>query len=110
MPAISRSDSIAANSRSGNLIDGEAFEVIAQPSRVRVSLSAAAAGLTVDLQIGGVSLLQGATPPATNRFPVRPDDSMLEIGALPGEKIDLRATNTTAGAITLNTLIDIDPL
>lgn len=110
MPLISRSDSIPATSRSNNLVEGEAFEILAQPSRVTLSLSSSATGLTVDVLIGGVSLIQGAAPPATNRFPIRPDDTMFQIGALAGEKIDVRATNTTGGALVLNTLIDIDPL
>lgn len=107
MPAISRSDSIAANSRSANLLDGEQFEFLAEAAIVSLHLAASAAGLTVDFFMGGEAQGVSLVPPATNRFPIRPDDSILQVGGLPGERLALFATNTTAGALTLNTLIDI---
>lgn len=110
MPAISGSSSVAANTRSGNLLAGEQFEFVPAPAIVTISLSGAAAGLEADATIGGTAVLNAADFPATNRFPVRPDDTMTRIGALPGERIFLTANNTTGAAIVANFLVDIDPL
>ncbi len=108
MPVISRNDSIAANTRSQNLLDGEQFEFISAPSLIALHLAAAAAGLTIDFFVGGEAQAVALVPPATNRFPIRPDDMIARIGGLPGERLALFATNTTGAAIVLNTLLDID--
>lgn len=110
MPGISGSAVVAANTRSGNLLAGEQFEFVPAPAIVTISLSGSAAGLEADATIGGTSVLNAADFPATNRFPIRPDDTMTRIGALAGERIFLSANNTTAGALTANFLVDIDPL
>lgn len=107
MPTISRLDSIAATTRSANLLDGEQFEFLAQASVVSLGVSASAVGLTLDFFVGGVAQVVAAVPPLGDRFPIRPDDVLVAVGGLPGERMALFATNTTGGALTLHTLVDI---
>lgn len=107
---ISRADSVAANTRSANVLAGEQFEFI-PPGRaiVRVRATGSAAGLRADLQIGAVTVIANGVIPPTNRFPVIPDDNLAEFWAVGGERLFLTYLNTTAGALTANTVIEILP-
>ncbi len=106
---ISRTDTIALNSRSANLLAGETFEFLPANSLVSVRMAASAVGLKIDLGVGGELQIINGVPPATNRFPFPPDDTMTSFGAARGERLSLFATNTTGGALTLNTVIEIVP-
>lgn len=107
---ISRTgDSIAANSRSANLLAGEQFEFLPSRCLIRIRMSASAVGLRADFQVGGISIVVNGAVPGTNRFPVIPDDHLLEVGGNRGERLFLTVLNTTAGALTVNTVVDILP-
>jgi len=106
---ISRTDSIAANSRSANLLAGESFEFMPANALVTWRAAAAAAGLKLDFGVGGEMQAINITPPATNRFPFPPDDTITSFAAARGERLSLFATNSTGGAIVLNTVIEIVP-
>lgn len=107
MPLISRQDSIAANTRSANILDGELFEFVPRPSAISLYVAAAATGIEIDFSVGGETIVQAARAPGTNRFPVRPDDAITAHGALAGERLFLTFNNTTGAAIVVNTLIDV---
>jgi len=104
---ISRSDSIAANSRSANVLAGEQFEFLPKPSLVRMRAAAAAAGIKCDLQIGSQTVISNGVVPGTNRFPVVPDDSLVEFSGGRSERLFLTYTNTTGGALVVQTVIEI---
>lgn len=106
---ISRTDVIALNSRSSNLLAGETYEFIPAAAIVSVRLAASATGLRFDLGIGGELQVVNGIPPATNRFPLAPDDTITSFSAAQGERLSLFATNTTAGNLTLNTVVEIIP-
>lgn len=106
---IARSDSIAANSRSANLVAGETFEFLPANALVSYRAAAAAAGLKIDFGIGGEMQIVNGTPPPTNRFPIAPDDTMTSFAGARGERLTLYATNTTGAAIVLQTVIEIIP-
>lgn len=111
MPTISISDSIAANSRSLNVLAGQQFEFVAGNSIVTARVSAAAVGLEADMSIGGVSIMAAAVVSDSNRSPVKPDDVLAgPIGATDGSRLFLTYLNTTVGAIVVRTIIDLDPL
>lgn len=107
MPTISRQDSIAANTRSGNVLAGEQFEFLPSAAIVAVYASAAAVGVEADFNVGGEAVVAGGVIPSTNRFPVRPDDALVQHGGLPGERLFLSYLNTTGAAIVVSTLIDV---
>lgn len=110
MPTISRRDSVAANARSGNVLSGELFEFVQQPSAILLLSVAAADGIDADFTVGGTQIVSAGRVSDANRFPLAPDDVLSEIGANPGERLFLDYLNTTAGAIIVRTKVQIEPL
>lgn len=104
---ISRSDQVAANTRSANVLAGEQFEFLPKAALVRFRASATAVGIRSDLQIGSQTVISNGAIPGTNRFPVVPDDNVCEFSGSPGERLFLTYNNTTGAAITINTVIEI---
>lgn len=110
MPIMSLQNTVAANARSANLLAGLEFEFPAADSIISAYLSGAAVGLRLDFLIGGDSLAADALVPATNRFPIRPDDLMVQHGAFAGERLFLTLRNTTGAPIVGNVLVDVTPI
>ncbi len=108
MPSIAGNSSIAANTRSANLLAGQSFEFLPRPAVVSVYLTGSAAGLEVDLLIGGRSVAQAATVPGTNRSPLRLEDGIVQAAGVAGDRLFLQALNTTGGALTENHIVDIN--
>lgn len=104
---ISRSDQVAANTRSNNVLAGEQFEFLPKPSLVKFRASATAVGIRADLQIGSQTVISNGAIPGTNRFPVVPDDNICDFGGNQAERLFLTYNNTTGAAITINTVIEI---
>ena len=109
MPTMSDVRVVAANSRTDNVLAGKPFEFVATPSIVRVFSTGSAAGLRVDLLIGGESLASDMELSAANRFPIRPDDLVTEHGGSAGDRLFISLRNTTGAAITGRTLVDVLP-
>lgn len=107
---ISGNVSVAANTRSANLIAGEPFEFLSRSSVVSVYLSGSAAGFTGDFYLGGATLAYGAVVAPTNRTPLREEDGFVQGGGIAGARLFLAVLNTTAGALTINWLIDVQPV
>lgn len=110
MPTMTDRRTVAANTRTTNILAGLPFEFVVAPSIVRVYMSAAAVGLNADVLIGGESLVSDSEMSSSNRFPVRPDDLLVEHGGAPGERIFIALRNTTGAAIVGQVLVDVIPL
>ena len=93
--------SVAANATTGNIFAGNVFEFIQSPSIVRCYIIAAAVGMNVDILVGNESYASDQEISGANRFPIRNEDLLVELGALPGERIVVRLRNTTAGALVV---------
>lgn len=104
---ISRTDTVAANTRSANVLAGEQFEFLPKDALVRIRSSATIDNVRMDVQIGSQTIISNGLVPNTNRFPIVPDDNMGEFGARAGERLFLTYNNTTAGAGTIKTVIEI---
>lgn len=104
---ISRSDSIAANTRSTNILAGEQFEFLPKPCLVRYRAAAAAVGVRADLQIGAQTVISNGAIPGTNRFPVVPDDNICEFSGNQAERLFLTYNNTTGAAIVVQTVLEL---
>ncbi len=107
---ISRTDTIAANTASANILAGEQFEFLPRRSNVYLRISAAATGLYADILIGGVSVASGALVSDSNRFPITPDDNLASFGGRAGARLFVTLRNTTGAAITAETVLDIIPV
>lgn len=113
MPTIANTQSVAANSSSGNVLQGSPFEFLAQDSIIVLAITqagAAATDVTMDFQLGGESLTAQAAIPFKATFPTFETDTMVRAGGRAGERLFLNLNNTTVGALVAQFLVDISPL
>lgn len=110
MPQIQQSVSVAANSTTDNVISGSQFEFLPYNAHLYFGLVGSATGLECDVYTGQDALCERMAPSTQNRFPVFPDDYNLEDVAAAGERVKIRVTNTTAGALTLFYAVRITPV
>jgi len=110
VPIIQSSVSVAANTVTDNVLTGSQFEYLPFNAFVEFGLVASATGLVLDVYSGQDTLVEQMSPSLQNRFPVYPDDFTLNDAAAAGERIKVRARNTTAGALTLFFSVRLTPL
>lgn len=110
MPLIQGSVSIAATSVNDNVLAGSQFEFLPYDARVAFGLVASATGLVLDVYSGQDALCEALAPSTANRFPINPDDFNLQDVAAAGERMKIRARNTTGGALTLFFAVNIMPI
>jgi len=111
MSVISGAVTVAPNAISSNVLAGDVFE-FAPPDGAVVNFLATQAviGLTVDILVGGAAEALGAVPPiraSDAPFPVKPDDSIVIVGAAGGARLFMRFRNTTGAPIIAQFLIEI---
>lgn len=101
--AMQSSNSIGANSTTENVLSGQRFERCPYSAAMGgLYVTGSATGLTAELNVGGRSITPPTSVNTQNRFPVVPDDSLIEEWeAYAGELLQLRAVNTTGGALTM---------
>jgi hypothetical protein len=110
MPVIQGSVSIAANAVNDNVLQGSQWEFMPYNGKVDFGFTGSAAGILLDVFSGTDMLGEAFAPPATNRTPINPDDFTLTDVAAAGERLKVRARNTTGGALTIFWSIIITPL
>lgn len=110
MSAMSGSDSIGANTRSGNILAGEQFEFLAQPSIVRLYATTPIVGQEFDFNVGGEQVINAGDVPNAARYPTRNQDLVVEHGGLPGERLFLSISNTTGIAAVTQWIVDVLPV
>jgi len=101
MPAIQSSVSIGANATNDNILSGNQYEFSNGYYAMELGLVAAATGLEVDVLVGGEAVGTRLLPSTQNRFPIYPDDFTFRFGMIPGDRLVVRARNTTGAAIVL---------
>lgn len=102
-------ESVAANTTTGNILAGKAMEFVPEPSVVAIGICASAVGLKATVVIGSEVVVDDQEVSAANHMPLFPDDILAEGGAFAGDRITVRLHNTTAGAITGFTKINVSP-
>jgi len=110
MGMMSDVQSVAANTRTANIMAGKAFEFAPAEAIVNVYIVASAVGLRADVLIGGESVMSDEEVSGANRFPQINTDLTVRHGANPGDRIFIALRNTTGAAITGNTLVEVLPL
>lgn len=106
---IQRSDSIGANSVNDNVLAGNQFEFAPTRCIVEFGLNQSATGLELDILIGARSVITRMIPLIKTTAAIYPDDFSVKAAAMPGERIIVRARNTTGGALTLLTTVKFNP-
>lgn len=99
--------SVAANAVSANVYAGKLYEFPPRPSIVRIRVSGSAAGLNATLLIGGVSIVNDQPITQSNRWPILPDDLLIQVPVRAGARLVLTFRNTTGGALTLNHVTEV---
>jgi hypothetical protein len=107
---IALTQSVPANSRTTNVLAGQQFEFLPAKSLVQVGATSSATGINADFNIGGETLIVDALIPPTNRYPFPPDDIIATSSGRAGERLFLTFRNTTAGALTVQTKLEITPI
>lgn len=110
MPAIQNSVSVAANAVNDNVLSGSQFEYLPWNARLDFGLVGSATGLLCDVFTGQDIIAESWAPPTQNRFPINPEDYTLSDVARGGERVKVRARNTTGGALTLFFGVIITPI
>ena len=109
MPSIQNETSIPASSTVDNIIVGNAFEFLPMDAEVIFAFNAELTGLAIDVHTGQ-DLITSQFVPLVNA--AMPDNQQLDFTDLvaQGERIIIRAVNSSLGAIILYTRILINPL
>lgn len=110
MPTIQGSVSVAANAVNDNVLTGSQWEYLPYNAKVDFGLVGSATGLLCDVFSGQDNVAEGYAPSIANRFPINPDDFTLQDIAGAGERLKVRARNTTGGALTLFFSVVINPI
>lgn len=110
MPVIQSSVVILANAVVDNIITGSQFEFLPYNAHLDFGLTASATGITCDVYTGQHTITETLQPSLQNRFPIYPDDFTLQDVAAAGERVKIRARNTTGGSLTLFYSVKITPL
>lgn len=108
MPSMTDVRSVAANSTVDNVLTGKIFEFANQNAVASLLATASAAGLRISFIIGNEVQLDDQEISSANRFPVTPDDFLTRGGALKADRIVIRLRNTTAGAITAFSRLELE--
>lgn len=98
--------SVAANAVSANIYAGKLGEWVERPSIVRVRAAAAAVGLLFTILAAGVVKVQDQEFSNANRWPLLPDDLLVEF-PFRGGRLFATVRNRTAGAVTFNQVTEI---
>ena len=99
--------SVAANSTSGNVLSGKQIEIPTRPSVARFFAAAAATGVVGSVFAGTATLMEESHISPANRFPLDPDDRMVQDVVMPNDRLNLQFRNTTAGAIVVQWAVDL---
>lgn len=113
MPLIQGSASIAASSVNDNVLTGSQFEYLPFNALIEFGLNGDANGadLRVDVFSGSDILMENSPMNVRAVIPTYPDDFILNDIALAGERLKVRARNTSAaGARTIYFSIRITPV
>lgn len=105
MPTMQDSVSVAANAVSTNQLSGQLYEFVEPGTVVTLSVTGSATGLRATF-ICGVPLVNDQAINLQNRFPIIPDDVIMN-GEMPGGRMVLTFRNTTGGALTAFWRVDL---
>jgi len=107
MPVIQRTTSIAANAVNDNVLSGSAFEFARSRQLVSIGACQSATGLFCQIQSGSDVIAEEFEPVIKTTFPVIPDDMYYTDVMEQGDRLVVRARNSTGGALTLRTIVQL---
>lgn len=110
MPIIKRETAVAANSTVENVITGSIYEFLPFNAALSIGNNGSATGLVITINTGSDTVQEESPANVSAVSPVIPDDMDVQDVAAAGERLVIKARNTTGGALTLRTLVQITPV
>jgi len=104
MPVIMREDSIAANTTNANTLTGSTYEYTRGAGIVSFGVAAAATGVVDNIQAGASIVAEAFPCPILTRYPILPDEFYFNEAVAGGDRLVVRAQNTTGAAIVHRTV------
>lgn len=104
---IQRAVSVAAGATNENLLTGSSFEFIRARSVVQMAVLSSDPDTFCNIQIGSQVIAEEFVPKQGTDFPVIPDDFYYAAGAIPGDRLVIRARNEDAAAQTFRVIVQI---
>lgn len=105
MPAIQKEVSVAANSSNDNLLSGSAFEFARARQVVSIGVTAAATGVFIFISSGADLILEESAAYIKTQFPIIPDEMFYNDVQEAGDRLVIRARNSTGGAIVVRAIV-----
>ncbi len=102
--------SVAANALVTNILANKLNEFLERPSIVNVYIVASVVGLNATFMVGNEVYVQDQEVSSNARFPNKNEDLLSSGAGGQGERISIDLRNTTAGAIVVQTLVEIIPV
>lgn len=110
MAVIQKEQSVAANATVDNLYSGSAFEFARQNSLLNMAIVGSATGLVATIQVGSRVVVEESPLAILTTMPKLQDDFYYSEGVLANERIIVRVRNTTAGALTVRSIAQLQPV
>lgn len=101
---IQKTTSVPANGVVENVFSGSAFEFPRTNVAVSLGSVGAATGLFITIQSGGEIVLEESEPAISADYPLIPDEFYYNFAALAGDRLVLRARNSTGAAVVLRSV------
>lgn len=101
---------VAQNTVSANLLQGKAHEFLSRPSLVRVFATAEIINMFLSFQVGSKSFVTDQEMSSANRYPITPDDFVVEAAGMPGDRVLATVRNSGAGAGDSFLRVEIQPM
>ena len=101
--------SVGANSTVSNVVSGQRYDRSPFDAIGNLYCTGSAVGCTAELNIGGVSVTPPTKVGSQARYPVVPDDILVQGWEAPnGKLIQITVVNTTGAAITFYWRVDLE--
>lgn len=108
MPTVLNATTIAATSTNQNLLTGSAFEYARVRQAMSAALLASASGVVANIQ-AGPNIVAEAFPVGIQAtgYPIVPDQFYFNEVVEPGDRIVIRAQNTSGAPITVSWVVQL---
>lgn len=107
MPVIQRTEVVAAGDVNENLVSGSAFEFVRARSIISMAIVSSDPDTFVTIQIGSRIVAEEFVPRQGGAFPDSDAAFYYNAGALPGDRIVIRARNADAADQTFRIIVQI---
>lgn len=101
--------SVAANAKSADQVSGT-YQFVGK-GKITLACRGSATGLNVSCKVGGISLVDDQAIPYTGTAgALSSNDHIMTSQVMNGGRVELTFRNTTAGALTVDSLLLFDPM